>query len=172
MSDGVCKQRLAQSFISVIVLALWMVLKFCIMWKGWNIYKLLVMGQFFMMRTLALIPTSSVFDSIVYNWEEKSAVVHTSKCFLSYCVEFTVIVIICYTFWGRLGLAVGNGRRSHLIYEHICIRGLVCLLKKSYAGRREEEFQIFYYLKIGISILISLGFIWIALKEIFRGKSM
>lgn len=35
------------------------------------------MGQFFMIWTLALIPTSSVFDSFVYNWEEKSAVVHT-----------------------------------------------------------------------------------------------
>lgn len=103
MSDGICKQRLAQSCISVIVLALWMVLKFCIMWmvlkfcimwKGWNICKLLVMGQFFTIWTLALISTSSVFDSFVYNWEEKSAVVHT-KCSLSYCIEFTVIVIIC-----------------------------------------------------------------------------
>lgn len=37
------------------------------------------MGQFFIPWTLALIPTSSVFDSFVYNWEEKFAVVHTQN---------------------------------------------------------------------------------------------
>lgn len=148
MSDGICKQRLAQSCISVIVLALWMVLKFCIMWKGWNICKLLVMGQFFIIWTLALISTSSVFDSFVYNWEEKSAVVHTLKCSLSYCIEFTVTVIKCCIsfFWGEdLGFAVGNGRRSQLIYKLLCVRVWVCLLKKVVQGGERKNFSLFLH---------------------------